>query len=48
MNSKEMKKRLWGEDNERNREREKKKRETVSNVGTYVSLFLRFLETDPN
>jgi len=25
-----------------------KKRETVSNVGTYVSLFLRFLETDPN
>lgn len=46
MKSREMKKRLWGEDNERKRRRVGEK--TVSSVGTYVSKLLRFLETEPN
>lgn len=46
MKSREMKKRLWGEDNERKRWRVGGK--TVSSVGTYVSKLLRFPETEPN
>lgn len=46
MKSREMKKRLWGEDNERKRQWGEGK--TVSSVGTYVSKLLRFPETEPN
>lgn len=46
MKSREMKKRLCGEDNERKRRRVGGK--TVSSVGTYVSKLLRFPETEPN